>query len=787
VLSWDYALREIAPGWSIRGGPFARLCSGSGTREITMQASAISNPSPANAPSPAPATLLPFDPQSPSLFASLFQAVLKSAENSLKIPPAGKQQDSSREPAATAGPGSNPIGFFPQGLLAPTIPPVLPESALSVVAAPVPVPLDVPSSAKTTEATASSKPLISKATTDLARDTTPASATIHGATALSNALPLQSVTAFALNLGQASGTAEGSSTLPNPLLLQSTTSVARNTVQARAIVQGPPTLSNPPLSPVRIGLAGSTAPTTVTTQGAADGSNALPLKDVTDFAKDMVRASGSTQGPSAFSSPLFPTTTNDLTPKIDEIKAVPQNTVAATTFPQNFFDSDPASIPPVGVSQDPAPLQWPVTGAMAEQKVSPAEANVPADSTNVLTTFATEQSIPIPPIGDSISIPPGSGLALNQDVTTSPILWTPSQVQSLAAAPPPGPQDVPSNGSNLPNNKTPQTVRTDFSFLNMQTLVPSSAATKVSVTVLPHPAAIPEAQSSLQPLANVSPAPAETLVHAAAKSAAIGASTLKFHESMPARPTNPASQAPVAAAPAKTPSQDLSNGSPSNDSNPKADHASNASSAKTDDKGLIQSLNTAASNPTNGHSAPADSAPAAAAVPVQTQNANSGARPATSSGAEPRPTESLPAASQSGPVVNAAHLVDQPGRTEIRIEMQADSLGGVELRAHIAGDQIGASIAVEHHDAQLALATDLPALHLALSEKNLRVDTLSVSQGTFSSMNGDPGQDTGHRSFPQSPAKFAYVEQQKTPQALMESPTEWAGQSNSSAGLSVVA
>jgi flagellar hook-length control protein FliK len=137
--------------------------------------------------------------------------------------------------------------------------------------------------------------------------------------------------------------------------------------------------------------------------------------------------------------------------------------------------------------------------------------------------------------------------------------------------------------------------------------------------------------------------------------------------------------------------------------------------------------------------------------------------------------------------VNAAHIVGQPGQTEIRIEMQADSLGGVELRAHIAGDQIGASIAVEHHDAQLALATDLPALHSALVEKNLRVETLSVSQGNFSSLSGGPGQDTGQRSFAQHPARFAYAEQPETPTAFAEVPAEWAGHSNSRAGLSVVA
>jgi flagellar hook-length control protein FliK len=137
--------------------------------------------------------------------------------------------------------------------------------------------------------------------------------------------------------------------------------------------------------------------------------------------------------------------------------------------------------------------------------------------------------------------------------------------------------------------------------------------------------------------------------------------------------------------------------------------------------------------------------------------------------------------------VSAAHIATQPGQTEIRIEMQADSLGGVELRAHIAGDQIGASISVEHHDAQLALASDLPALHSALVEKNLRVETLSVSQGTFSSLHGGAGQDHGQRGFTQSPAKFAYAEKSDSPLAFGETPAEWTGAGNSSARLSVVA
>ena len=352
-----------------------------------------------------------------------------------------------------------------------------------------------------------------------------------------------------------------------------------------------------------------------------------------------------------------------------------------------------------------------------------------------------------------------------------------------------GPQNITLNSAPAANSKALQTARGDLTFLALQKPGTAGESAKVSVTVPGQPITSQAAQAIPQAPAGLSPASPEALIHSAAKSAAAGASTLKFHENpaAQAQTASPSSPAPVAAISAKTPSQDSSNGSPGDNLNSKPDGASKAASARTDEKGFVQSLDTAASNPTGAHPAAADSNAAAAGAAIQPQARNSGMQPGAPGGAEPLPAESLPAAPQSGQVVNAARIVEQPGQTEIRIEMQADSLGGVELRAHIAGDQIGASISVEHHDVQMALASDLPALHNALIEKNLRVETLSVSQGTFSSLNGGPGQDAGQRGFPQYPAKLAYVEQPESAQAFTEAPAEWDGPANSTAGLSVVA
>jgi len=722
-----------------------------------MQATPISNPSPANASSPATATLVPFDPQSPSPFTALFQAVLKGAGNSGKFP-AGKPQDSSREPAGPSATGNNLLSAFPLNLVASAFAPILPEPSLSASVASVPAAPAIP---------------------ELAAGQGPA--------ALSNPLPLEAVTSFPTNGNQSIGAAQGPLSLPYLLPSTATTNLVMNTAQPSAGAQGTGALSNPALSEATTGPALNAVQASDTAQGPPVLPNPLPSSATTSLVMNTVQPSAGAQETATLSNPLLSRATTGAALNTLQTGALPKAINAVTTIPLSNSDSEQAPISPDGVSQDPSPLQHAAPGATRVQIAAPAQSNVPANATNFLMSVATEQAAPIPPTGGPNFTPYGSDLTPNQDVTANPFSWSPSQTQNNAAAPPSGPQNVPPTGSSLPNSKTAQAARADLSFLNMQALIPAGAAPNVSVTVSPQPAAIQETQSNLQAIANISPSPAETLAHSAAKSAAIGASTLKFHENLQPPTASPALPAPVAATPTKAQTQDGSNGSSGNDSNPRADHASKVSNAQTDERGFVQSLNTAVANPTSGHSATADSTAGAAAAPVQTQSTNSAAQAAATNSPDSRPTESLPASSQGAPVVNAAHIVGQPGQTEIRIEMQADSLGGVELRAHIAGDQIGASIAVEHHDAQLALATDLPALHSALVEKNLRVETLIVSQGNFSSLSGGSGQDTGQRSLAQHPAKFAYAEQPETPTAFTEAPAEWAGHSNSRAGLSVVA
>lgn len=111
-----------------------------------------------------------------------------------------------------------------------------------------------------------------------------------------------------------------------------------------------------------------------------------------------------------------------------------------------------------------------------------------------------------------------------------------------------------------------------------------------------------------------------------------------------------------------------------------------------------------------------------------------------------------------GRFVNDAELSNAANQSEIRIALQTDKLGAIELRAHVSGDELGAAIIVEKRDAHAALAIELPALQQTLSEKQLRVDQVVLTQGSLHSTGGDAGAHAqqgqrggGSQAFRQTP------------------------------------
>ncbi len=495
--------------------------------------------------------------------------------------------------------------------------------------------------------------------------------------------------------------------------------------------------------------------------------------------------------PNAGSSPatdvLSPNTlgTGACSPNHPEPGASPQDPNGAARPALNLDLRRPESFS-ASVSPGPAPLTSAVPMAQPA-RADASESNGPGNPIGGNTPAGFAQATPKLEFTVPTFVPREFVLPPNQEHAGNEISGGHPEPTLNPAAEQASAQRVATNVTNQLLNILAHGTRPDPASPTAQNLMSPVATPKALWSGSTQPEINHAAQSNLQPPANPSPSLAETLQQSTAKSAAVGAPTLKFHESLKPEPSTPALAAPAVAAAPKAQPQESAGGSAGGDSNAKPDHASNAANPRAEEKDFAHSLDSAASTPPLEHSPVADPAAVAAATPLPAQPANPGAQPASASAGHAAPAESLPAAAQGAPVVSAAHMFTQPGQTEIRIEMQADSLGGIELRAHIAGDQIGASISVEHHDAQVALATDLPALHNALAEKNLRLESLTVSQGSFSSLSGGPGQDAGQRGFPQPSARFAAPEQIEPPQAYAETMPESAAPAYSGAGLSVVA
>ncbi len=135
-----------------------------------------------------------------------------------------------------------------------------------------------------------------------------------------------------------------------------------------------------------------------------------------------------------------------------------------------------------------------------------------------------------------------------------------------------------------------------------------------------------------------------------------------------------------------------------------------------------------------------------------------------------------PAGAPTG-LVNAASLSLAQGRVEMRVALQTDGLGMLQLHAVMEGTQIGASIATVNHEARTLLANDLPALQQVLTEQNLRVERLTVAHSptTSGSGSGDSrGSQSGDFSRPRDQAGRWFIDA-ATPSATPAAPEAPSG------------
>ena len=124
-----------------------------------------------------------------------------------------------------------------------------------------------------------------------------------------------------------------------------------------------------------------------------------------------------------------------------------------------------------------------------------------------------------------------------------------------------------------------------------------------------------------------------------------------------------------------------------------------------------------------------------------------------------------------GDVALASHLAGTAGQSEMNIAMQAEALGAVQVRTHVSGDQVQAAITVERRDAHAVLSSDLPALHQALNDRQLRLEGISVSQASFAggtAISDGTGRQHPQDGTPQHPfsAGSRFAPDSKAPESL---------------------
>ena len=242
-------------------------------------------------------------------------------------------------------------------------------------------------------------------------------------------------------------------------------------------------------------------------------------------------------------------------------------------------------------------------------------------------------------------------------------------------------------------------------------------------------------------------------------------------------------------------SSDLSGQKPA-DSSVSSDSSSNAPVLAKNESSILSnalSISTVSKPDTTPSAQPAFAT--AAAMPTPQPPSDSSAR------SSPEPLPSAPAQTQQAPLtlqppeiptghfVNDAQLTTAANQSEMHIAMQTNKLGAIEIHARVNGDQVGAAIIVEKRDAHAALAVELPALQQSLSDKQLRVAQVALSQGSLSSTAGDTGANAQHnqRGTSQVPQSSSFWSEARTLSTAAWFVPEQTGIFNSQGRLSVQA
>lgn len=90
-------------------------------------------------------------------------------------------------------------------------------------------------------------------------------------------------------------------------------------------------------------------------------------------------------------------------------------------------------------------------------------------------------------------------------------------------------------------------------------------------------------------------------------------------------------------------------------------------------------------------------------------------------------------------LAESVHLSSEISKSDVKIALQGEQFGSVEVHAKVAGDQVSASITVEHREIHAALSGDMPALQQLLADRHLRVNEILLLHDALSGRSSHDG------------------------------------------------
>src|SRR5271166_5533856 len=162
----------------------------------------------------------------------------------------------------------------------------------------------------------------------------------------------------------------------------------------------------------------------------------------------------------------------------------------------------------------------------------------------------------------------------------------------------------------------------------------------------------------------------------------------------------------------------------------------------------------------DGQNRPATTAnavlPEAVRAAANTPDAKDAKPQAASAAPTSTPAENAPAPPA---VIQSARVLERMGQSEIRLGLNSNNFGSIELHTRVNQDRVGASIATSHTDLRAAMMAEMPSLERAMAQHQLKLDSFNLDSRAGAQPNGggaaSGNQPGSSRSGTQSAGKIS--------------------------------